>query len=73
MEASHLAKHHFTEVNFSVTSLISDTYSVYAWDKRGPYRPKLTTGPVFDTEQEAVSQWNSMFSKAPFVAHMGEV
>jgi hypothetical protein len=26
-----------------------------------------------DNEQEAVSQWNAMFSKAPFVAHMGEV
>lgn len=30
-------------------------------------------GQVLPTEAQAVSQWNAMFSKAPYVAHTGEV
>lgn len=39
-----------------------------------PYWPhEYLSGQSLPTEAQAVSQWNAMFSKAPYVAHKGEV
>ena len=63
LEATHIVKAGFDEVSYSH----HDYHTVCGWFK-SENRFSVVSGSPFDTEQEAVKQWNKMFSKAPYVA-----